>query len=214
VRRYKPDWVFMWGWGVMNSVAIKEAAAIRFPMDKFIGVWWSGSENDVIPAGKNAIGYKSGTFHAAGAGYGVHNAIIQHVYGGDHKAAWQRSFGQVLYNRGLVNAMYMVEAIRTAQGIHGKKPLTGEQVRDGLENLDITAERLAELGMEGFMLPLKISCADHESGGPVIIQQWDGQKWNFVSEWIHPMTDVIRPMIEKAAAAYAKENKITPRTCS
>ena len=166
------------------------------------------------PAGDNAIGYKAGTFHGAGSGYAVHDDIIKHVYNGDHKAAWQNSFGQVLYNRSLVNSMYMVEAVRTAQAIHGKKPLTGEQIRDGLENLDITAARLKELGMEGYVRPLKISCLDHESGGPVMIQQWDGKQWNMVSDWIEPMTDVIRPMVEKAAAAYAKENNITPRTCS
>lgn len=213
VRRYKPDWIFMWGWGVMNQVAVKEAAAIRFPMEKFIGVWWSGSENDVIPAGDSAIGYKAGTFHAPGAATQMHDDIIKYVYNGDHKAAWQNSFGQVLYNRGLVNAMYMIEAVRTAQEIHGKKPLTGEQVRDGLEQLDITAARLKELGMEGYLRPLKISCEDHESGGPVLIQQWDGKKWNLASDWIEPMTDVVRPMVEASAAAYAKENKITPRTC-
>ena len=47
--------------------------------------------------------------------------------------------GEVLYNRGLVNAMLGVEAIRTAQGKYGKKPLTGEQVRWGFENLDLSA---------------------------------------------------------------------------
>jgi branched-chain amino acid transport system substrate-binding protein len=214
IRRLKPDWIFMWGWGVMNQVAVKEAAAIRYPMEKFIGVWWSGSENDVIPAGDAAIGYKSGTFHGAGMGWDVHRDIVKHVYGGDNKQAWQNSVGQVLYNRGVVNAMFNVEAIRTAQGIHGKKPLTGEQVRDGFENLDITKARLKELGMEGFTNPVKVSCADHETGGPVMIQQWDGKKWNYASEWIEPMKDVVRPMIEKAAAAFAKENNITPRTCS
>jgi len=32
VRQDKPDWVLMWGWGVMNSTAVKEAAgsAIRW----------------------------------------------------------------------------------------------------------------------------------------------------------------------------------------
>ena len=68
IRRYKPDWIFLWGWGVMNQVAVKEAAAINFPMDHFIGVWWSGSENDVIPAGDCAIGYKAGNFHVVGDG--------------------------------------------------------------------------------------------------------------------------------------------------
>ena len=45
-------------------------------------------------------------------------------------------------------------------------------------------------------------------------QQWDGKgKWSMASKWFTPMRDVVRPMIEKAAAAYAKENKITPRSC-
>jgi branched-chain amino acid transport system substrate-binding protein len=183
-------------------------------MERFIGVWWSGSENDVIPAGDGAIGYKAGTFHGAGAGFGVHADILKHVYGGDSKAAFQNSFGQVLYNRGLINSMYMVEAVRTAQAIHGVKPLTGEQVRDGMEQLNVTEARLAELGMDGFMRPLKVTCEDHESSGPVIIQQWDGKSWKMVSDWIEPMREVVRPMVEAAAAAYAKENNITPRSCS
>src|SRR5258705_7175724 len=37
VRRLNPDWIFMSGWGVMNQVAIKEAAAIGFNMDRCIG---------------------------------------------------------------------------------------------------------------------------------------------------------------------------------
>ena len=43
----------------------------------------------------------------------------------------------MLYNRGVVNAMLGVEAIRKAQEKFGKKPLTGEQVRWGLENLNL-----------------------------------------------------------------------------
>ncbi len=39
----------------MNSTAIKEAAAVAYPRDKIIGVWWSGAEPDVIPAGDQAI---------------------------------------------------------------------------------------------------------------------------------------------------------------
>lgn len=214
IRRKKPDWIFMWGWGVMNQVAIKEAAAINFPMDHFIGVWWSGSEADVIPAGDSAIGYKAGTFHGAGAQWPVHEQIIEHIYGGDEAKARENHLGDVLYNRGMVNAMFGVEAIRTAMGKFGNKSMTGEQVRWGLENLDLTEAQLKELGMEGFTRPVKVSCADHETGGPVIIQQWDGKNWNFVSDWISPMTDIVRPLVESAAAKWAEENDITPRSCS
>ena len=89
-----------------------------------------------------------------------------------------------------------------------------ETVRDGLENLNITEERLAELGMSDFTPPLKVTCADHEGNHAVRIQQWDGEKWSFVSDWITPMKDVVRPMIEASAAQYAKEHGITPRDCT
>ena len=214
IRRYKPDWIFLWGWGVMNQVAVKEAAAINFPMDHFIGVWWSGSEADVIPAGEGAVGYKAGTFHGVGAGYPVHADIVSHVYGGDEEAAKANNLGEVLYNRGMINAMFALEAVRTAQEKFGMRSLTGAEVRWGLENLDLSAERLEELGMGGLTLPVKVSCEDHETMGPVLIQQWDGAKWNIVSDWIPGMRDVVRPMIEEAAAAYAAENNITPRDCS
>jgi branched-chain amino acid transport system substrate-binding protein len=213
VRRLKPKWIFMSGWGVMNQVAVKEAASIRYPMDHFVGNWWSGSDADVIPAGAGAAGYKSATFHGAGDGFQVHKDIVKYVYGGDEAEAKENNIGEVLYNRAIINAMLGTEAIRTAQGKFGNKPLTGEQVRWGLENLDLTEARLKEIGLEGFTRPIKVSCIDHETGGPIIIQQWDGGKWNMVSDWIPTMRDVVRPMIEEAAAAYAKENNITPRSC-
>jgi len=213
IRRYKPDWIFMSGWGVMNSVAIKEAAAIKFPMDHFVGNWWSGSESDVVPAGDDAKGYKSATFTGVGPNYAVHEQILKTLYGGDKAKAKENNFGEVLYNRGIMNAVYSTEAIRTAMNKFGNKSMSGEQVRWGLENLDLTAARLSKLGLDEFTKPHKITCEDHEGSGPVIFQQWDGAKWSLVSGWIEPMRDVVRPLIEKAAADYAKENNITPRDC-
>ncbi len=51
IRRWKPDYIFLSGWGVMNQVALKEAGSIGFPMDHFIGNWWSGTEVDMGPVG-------------------------------------------------------------------------------------------------------------------------------------------------------------------
>jgi len=214
IRKLRPDWVFMSGWGVMNQVAVKEAAAVNFPMDHFVGNWWSGSEADVVPAGAAAKGYKSAALHQAGTGFRVHDDILQYVYNGDIEEAKKNNFGEVLYNRAVLNAMFGAEAVRTAQAEFGNKAMSGEQVRWGLENLNITAARLSELGMEGFTQPVKISCADHESGGPILVQQWDGQEWKIVSDWVPTMREVVRPMIEKAAMEYAKENNVTPRGCS
>jgi branched-chain amino acid transport system substrate-binding protein len=214
IRKLRPEWIFMSGWGVMNQVAIKEAAAVNYPMDHFVGNWWSGSDADVIPAGAASKGYKSAALHQPGTGFRVHDDIIQYVYNGDTAEAAKNNIGEVLYNRAVLNAMFGSEAVRTAQAKFGNKAMTGKQVRWGLENLNVTAERLSQLGMEGFTRPVKVTCSDHESGGPILIQQWDGNQWKIVSDWVPTMRDVVRPMIEKAAAAYAKENNITPRTCS
>ena len=69
IRQSRPDYVFLWGWGVMNSTSIKEAVATGYPREKMYGVWWSGAEPDVTPAGEGAKGYNSLVFLApAGQG--------------------------------------------------------------------------------------------------------------------------------------------------
>ncbi len=214
IRRHRPDWVFLWGFGVMNQVALKEAAASNFPMNRMLGVWWSGTESDVVPAGDKAIGYTAGTFHAPGSDFPLFQDIVKYVYAGDVEEARRNHWGEVLYNRVILNNVYTAEAARTAMARWGNKPLSGEQMRWGLENLHVTEERLDELGLKGYAAPMKITCADHESGGSVIIQQWDGKQWVLITDWIEPMRDVVRPMIERSAAQYAKENDITPRDCS
>ena len=212
-RQFRPDWTFMWGWGVMNSTAIKEAAAIGYPRDHFIGVWWSGAEPDVIPAGDGATGYKSGAMHAAGAVGAVHQDIFKYLYDKGKGAAKREEVGQVLYNRGMINAALVVEAIRTAQGKFGNKPLTGEQVRWGLESLTLDDARIKAMGFEGLIAPIHLSCTDHEGASKVRIQQWDGKKWNTVSDWITPDQKLLRPMVEQSAEKYAKDKNITPRDC-
>ena len=215
VRRINPDWVYISGWGVMNQVAVKEAAAINFRMDRLIGNWWTGSEADVIPAGEAARGYTSTTFHGAGTNYKVIQDILTTLYD-KGKGSFERSrVGEVLYNRGVVNAMFNVEALRTAMGKFGNKPLTGEQARWGFENLNLTEKRLEELGMKGFTHPVRISCEDHEGNGPVLIQQWDGKKWNIISrDWIPPIREVVRPALEAAAEQEGKKLGYTRRDCA
>jgi len=214
VRRINPDWIFMSGWGVMNQVAVKEAASIGFKMDHFIGNWWSSSDADVIPAGDGAKGYKGATFHAPGTNFKVHADIVKYVYDKGKGAGKKEEMGSPLYNRGVVNAMFSAEAIRTAmKGAKGQAP-TGEQIRWGFENLNLTEKRLDEIGMKGFTHPIKVTCEDHEGSGPVLIEQWDGKKWNIVSDWIQPMKDVVRPKIEAAAVEEGKKLGYTQRDCS
>ena len=41
----------------------------------------------------------------------------------------------------------------------------------------------------------------------MFVQQWDGKKWNKVSDWIEPMSDIVRPMLEEAAAKYISDKE-------
>jgi branched-chain amino acid transport system substrate-binding protein len=61
IRQSRPDYVLLWGWGVMNSTALKEAVATGYPREKMYGVWWSGAEPDVKDAGDGAKGYNAVT---------------------------------------------------------------------------------------------------------------------------------------------------------
>ena len=211
IRQDRPDYVLLWGWGVMNSTAIKEAAAVGYPREKMIGVWWSGAEPDVRPAEDGAKGYNSAALQHTAGQFKLHEDLKKYLYDKGKGAApkWDET-GEILYVRGLINAMLGIEAIRTAQEKFGKKPLTGEQVRWGLENLNLTADRIKQLGFEGVLSPIKVSCADHEGTRTGRIQTWDGKKWNLASDWITSDDKVIAPMVKEAAAKYAAEKKITP----
>jgi len=216
IRQIKPDWVILRGWGVMNPTAIKAAQRAGYPRDKMLGVWWSGSEEDVIPAGDAAKGYIAAAFNVTGTNYPVIQDIMKHVYGKGKGEMDDRSrIGSVYYNRGVVFSIITSEAVRKAQERYGKgKPMTGEQVRWGLENLNIDNAYLKKLGAAGFMQPLKVSCLDHEGGGAVKFQQWDGKQWKVITDWIASDQKLVRPMIEASAALYAKEKGITLRDCS
>ncbi len=216
IRKEKPDYVIMWGWGVMNMTAIKTAQKMGYPRDRMIGSWWSGSEEDTVPAGDAAKGYMSATMNVAGKGVPLIADIEKTVYGAGKGNMQDRSkVGSILYNRGVATALVSVEAIRTAQAKFGKgKAMTGEQVRWGLEHLNLTEARLKELGASGLLPEVKTSCNNHEGSGKVKIQQWDGTKWVVLTDWLEGNKALIHPLFQADAAKYAKEKGITPRDCS
>ena len=63
-------------------------------------------------------------------------------------------FAENFYNRGVYNSVLVAEAIRNAQKLSGKKVVTGEDVRRGLEALNISEARWKELGLPGFGAPI------------------------------------------------------------
>ena len=211
IRREKPDYVTMWGWGVMNQVALQEAANIRFPMENFIGIWWSGSENDVLPAGEAAHGYKSLALHNTGSDYPLYDDLKKYLYE-TGKASGEHA-GTVLYSRGLYAGMLAAEAARTAQKISGRKDITSGDMRDGLEALELTEARMAEMGLPNFGPSIKVTFENH--GGPMIsaVQQWDAKAktWSLITDFAGADMEVINALIEEDSAAYAAENNIKER---
>jgi branched-chain amino acid transport system substrate-binding protein len=219
IRQANPDWVISWGFGAgMNSTSITNAARINFPRDKMVGVWWAGSEEDVIPAGEAAKGYYAAANVPNGKTFPLVTDIEKVVYGaGKGNLADPKRIGNIYWNRGVTAGLFWVEAVRNGQRIANKpgQVLNGDEMRAGFESLNLTPQRLTDLGISGMLPPFKLSCADHEGAGVIKIIQWDGAKWVSVTpNWVSSDRKMIREMVEESAAKYAVEQKVTPRACS
>ena len=214
VRRERPSWVVLWGWGAMNPTAVKEAARIGYPMDHLVSVWWGGGEDDVRAAGQSAKGFTALNFTAVGNDFPAIRDIQKYVVDrGLSQVESPGRVGEAHYNKGVFNAVLVAEAIRNAQKLTGRRIVTGEDVRRGLETLDIGEARWAALGLPGFGAALKVSCADHNGHEATYLQQWDGARWVRVTGWVAPMTERVQPLLDAAAKDYvSKDPAWPPRT--
>jgi len=216
IRQAKPDYVIVWTYGVMSTVALKTAAKVGYPRDKLLGVWWAGSEEDVVPAGDASKGYVSASFTASGMNFPVMQDIKNKVYGAKKgNLEDPNRLGNVMYTRGVVYGIILVEALRVAQAQFGKgKVMTPEQLRWGLEHLNLTEARIKELGAPGLFPAIKTSCNDHEGSGMVKFQRWDGNEFKQVAPFMAGDRQMVRKMVEEAAAKYATEKKLPVRDCT
>ncbi len=215
VRQSRPDYVLLWGWGVMNSTALKEAQATGYPREKMYGVWWAGAEPDVRDVGAGAKGYHALALNGSGTQPKVIQEIMKHVHDKGQGTGPKDEVGSVLYTRGLIIQMLGVEAVRKAQERFGKgKVMTSEQVRWGLENLNLTQARLDQLGFAGVMRPLQTTCADHMGSTWARVQTWDGGKWNVGNDWYQADEAVIKPMVKAGSAKYMTDKKLTARAAA
>jgi branched-chain amino acid transport system substrate-binding protein len=211
IRRDRPTWIYLQGFGAMNPTAVKEAAKNNFPMDHLIGNWWAGGDDDARPAGEGAKGYLSLDFNQVGTNFPVIQDIIKYTVDKGKSQTPKDRVGENLYNRGVLNSMIIAEGIRNAQKVSGKKVITGEDMRRGLESLTISEARLKEMGAEGFAAPMKISCGDHNGHNAAYMAKWDGKVWTKGSDWIEPLKAKVEPLIQSAAKDYAGANAGWPK---
>jgi branched-chain amino acid transport system substrate-binding protein len=200
----------MYGWGAMNPTAIKEAVKANFPMDKFVSIWWP-NDADAASAGEAAKGFKELNWHGAGADYPAFADIKKLVIDAGKSQAQAGEFGSTLYGHGVYNSVLIAEAIASAQKVTGKKVVSGEDVRRGLENINLDDARLKAIGLAGFVSPLKVTCADHNTHGATFVQQWDGAKWVKASDAIASSSELVQPLIDAAAKSYAEKNAGWPQ---
>lgn len=214
VRQQRPDYVVLWGWGVMNSTALKEAQATGYPREKMYGVWWAGAEPDVKDVGMGAKGYNAVTMqHGTEKGADVVKEVLSKLHDKGQGTGPKEEVGDVLYMRGLMSAMFAVEGVRAAQERFGKgKVVTAEQARWGYENLNLTQAKLDALGFKGVMRPVSTSCQDHMGANWARVHTWDGGKWQFTSDWLQADEQILKPLVKGAADKYAAEKKLTRRT--
>ena len=213
VRQSRPDYVLLWGWGIMNSTALKEAQATGYPRDRMYGVWWAGAEPDVKDVGEGAKGYNALALNPSGQQPKVIQDILKYVHDKGQGTGPREEVGSVLYTRGVLIQMLGVEAVRRAQERYGKgKVMSPEQVRWGLENLSLDQKRLDALGFAGVLRPISTSCGDHMGSTWARIQTWDGSKWAMTSDFMQADEQIIKPMVKTAADKYVSDKKLTRRT--
>ena len=210
VRRDRPDFMVLYGWGALNPTAIKEAVKTNYPMDKFVSVWWP-NEDDAASAGEGAKGFQMLNWHMVGTGFPLLQDIQKYVVDTGKSKAPKDKVGQTLYNHGVYNSMLIAEGIRNAQRITGKKVITGEDMRRGLETLNVDDARLKEMGLAGFTSPVTLSCADHNGHFSTFVQTWDGAKFVKTSDYMTPLNDKVAPLLEADAKAYAEKNAGWPK---
>jgi branched-chain amino acid transport system substrate-binding protein len=216
IRREQPDFVVMWGWGAMNAGAITEAVKTRYPMDQFVGIWWAGHTDDLQLVGEAGKGYRSISWSMPQNDSQVMADIQAHVVDKGLSLASDEERGEVFYQRGLVISMMLAEGVRTAQEMHGTAQITPAQLRDGLANLNITAERLEELGMTGMVPPFSTNCANHTGHAGAWMLQWDGTQFVQASDLLTADRAIIDPIQAEKAAEYAAANAPWPlnETCN
>lgn len=204
IRRERPDFVVMWGWGAMNGGALTEAAKTKYPMNQFVGIWWSGHDADLKLVGEQGKGYRSVSFSFPNSQSKVMQDVKKLVVDTGKSKLDQAAgeFDSVFYQRGIILSAIMVEAASAAQKNFNTKTLDADQFRWGMENVKFTPERIAELGLDGMVVPFSTSCKDHTGHGGGWILEWDGAKFVKASDEIKQAD---RATIDALAATKAKE---------
>ena len=205
-RRYRADYVVGWLYGQSCAVPYTEMKKVNYPIKKYIGSLWCGTEDDVGPAGDLAKGTITANYHAAGKNFPIIKEIESVVYKAGKGTTEASRIGTVSYNRGVITGIIIVEAMRNAIKTAGA-PLDGKKVRDGYRMIKLDDKRLTELGAKGMMPQLIFSAKNHGGLDAQVFQTWDGQTFKTISGWIQPNEELVMAKVRASAQAYREQVK-------
>ena len=205
-RRFRADYVIQWNFGQSCTVPFTAMRQVAFPIEKFMGVWWCGSEEDVRPAADLSKGYVTSNFTGVGRNFPVIQTILATVYKDGKGNIDEARVGTVYYNRGVIEAAIFAEAVHNGIKQFGL-PVTGEKVRWGLEHLNFTETRLHQLGLTGLIPPVQTTPDDHGGVSSAYFQRWDGRAWVRIPGLWQPYSDLVRAQIAKSAAEYRQQKR-------
>ncbi|VDS07830.1 Receptor family ligand binding region [Paracoccus haematequi] len=192
VRRYRPDYVLIWGAGGGQAVSVRTAIQNGIAPEQIHSVIWL-AETDAANVGPQMKGVKRFEATAAGTDHPIIQRIQEKVIDAGKGSGEAANVGNSYYNLGVATMAVAVEAARL--GLETGQPLTGETLKAGFE-------KIAGYDAEGLMPPVTYTAEDHQGGGAGRVSEWDGEKWVPVSEWHAAYPDLIRQVIEKSAADY------------
>ena len=212
IRREKPDFVVMWGWGAMNAGAVTEAVKTNYPMNQFVGIWWSGLDGDLKLVGEKGKGYRTLSWSMTNPDAPVMKDIKKMVVD-TGKSQINKEAGEydwVFYQRGVLISAFLAEAVKGAQANFKTKVVDKEQLRWGLENLKFDDAKIKELGLDGMIAPFSTNCANHTGHSGAWMLEWDGTKFVKASDLLQADRAAIDPLVAEKAKEYADANQPWP----
>jgi len=196
VRRFRPDWVILWGAGNGQSVAVKEALRNAIPAERITSCDWLLEPNIEIVGKDRAKGVIRVEGVAPGKDFPVIQDLLKEIYAKGKGHGDVANVGGTLYNVGIGTQMPEAEACRIALEMFGE-PLTSEKLRKAFENFK-------NFNCGGLTAPVTTSPQDHEGGGGCRLSQWDGEKFTPVTDWFVSM---FRPVVLEVARESAAKHK-------
>ena len=198
VRRFRPDWVILWGAGIGQSVAVKEALRNGIPVNKITSCDWLLEQGMKIVGPEKAKGVVRVEGIAPGRDVPVIQKIRKEIYGAGKGAGDEKLVGTTLYNVAVALSLPYAEVVRIAVRKYGE-PLNADKIRAAFE-------QIKDFNCGGLTAPINTSPTDHEGGGGARVSTWDGKQFVPLTGWhASRFRDTVLEVARESAAKYKAE---------